>query len=290
MSKKRIWIIAFVILATILGASYLVYDLYFRLPVDVPLEESGSEENEECYFGNFNVLILGLDGRKGINDRSDTIILASLDEKNKKAQLLSIPRDTRVKVKGAWDKINAAYAYGGLDLTTETLTKFLNVEIDRYVIINFNSLVRLVDMVDGIDLNVPVRMYKPLEGIDLQPGQQHLEGKQVLAYSRFRDTKAGDIDRARRQQEVIQLLAEKVVQGKNITHLPEMFNNAKENVDTDLTIREMGALVRLAPAIIDNGVATKVFPGENKKIDGIWYWEPDLSNMVEVLSITSQKE
>lgn len=273
-------------------------DQYFRLPNN---RNNGDLNNSErpnitannaannYNFGNFNILILGLDGRKGLNDRTDTIILASLNEEEKKAQLLSIPRDCKVKIKGKWDKINAAYVYGGLDLTKTTVTNLLGVDIDRYVIINFNGLIKLVDIIGGIDVNVPVRMYKPLEGIDLQPGLQHLNGKQVLAYARFRGTKNGDIDRVRRQQEVIQLLSEKITEGNNLTKFLDIIESARKEVETDLTVKEIGALARLASPVLENEIATKVLPGNNQKIDEIWYWEPDLSNLSEIVAI-SKKE
>jgi LCP family protein required for cell wall assembly len=272
----------------VLGFAYLAFDRYFRLPFDnepvAPIADE-QEKPKESEFGKFNILIVGLDGRQGVNDRADTIILASLDGENTKAQLLSIPRDTRVKIKGAWDKINAAYAYGGIELTSETVSDFLDVKIDRYVVVNFNSLVKLVDEVGGIEVDVPVRMYVPLEGIDLQAGKQHLDGEQVLAYSRFRGTMEGDIGRVKRQQQVITLLIEEMLRVQNFTQISQMIPIYKEDVDTDLTIKEMIALARIAPEIMENGIETQVLPGENKKIEGLWFWEPDMSALDEILSI-----
>lgn len=271
----------------VLCLAYLAYDIYFRLPTGKTppggVQQAGPEEKSD--FGKFNVLILGLDGRQGVNDRADTIILASLDGEAKEAQLLSIPRDTRVKIKGGWDKINAAYAYGGVDLAKETVAEFLDVNIDRYVVVDFNSLVKLVDELGGIEIDVPVRMYVPLEGIDLQPGKQHLDGEQVLAYARFRGTSEGDIGRAKRQQEVIMLLADKILRAENIGRIPQIIPIFKEDVRTDLTVKEMIALARLAPDVMEKGINTQVLPGQNKKIDGLWYWEPDLSSLAELPAI-----
>ena len=284
MSKfklKKIALAAAIVLCT----AYLVYDNYFQLPVKNPPPPSGGQAEKRADFDKFNVLILGIDGRAGINDRADTIILASVDGEAGQVQILSIPRDTRVKIKGGWDKINAAYAYGGVDLTRETLTEFLNVGIDRYVIVDFNTLVKLVDEVGGIEVDVPVRMYVPLEGIDLEPGKQHLDGEQVLAYSRFRGTMEGDIGRIKRQQQVIQLLAEKVLSPQNLTRLPQLVTDFKDEVKTDLTVREMVALARLAPEALENGINAQVLPGKNKKIDGIWYWEPDIEALAHLLTI-----
>jgi LCP family protein required for cell wall assembly len=287
LNLKKIYFTTLIVII-VLGFSYLAFDRYFRLPFDnepvAPIADE-QEEPKESEFGKFNILIVGLDGRQGVNDRADTIILASLDGENTKAQLLSIPRDTRVKIKGAWDKVNAAYAYGGIELTNETVSDFLDVKIDRYVVVNFNSLVKLVDEVGGIEVDVPVRMYVPLEGIDLQAGKQHLDGEQVLAYSRFRGTMEGDIGRVKRQQQVITLLVEEILRVQNFTQISQMIPIYKEDVDTDLTIKEMIALARIAPEIMENGIETQVLPGENKKIEGLWFWEPDMSALDEILSI-----
>lgn len=291
MANQKIrdnWRLNLLIIVALIATIYLAYDYYFRLPL-LPHEEQGggdtvgqnnaTDPEEEDQFRDFNILVLGLDGREGLNDRTDTIILASLDGENKKARLLSIPRDTRVKIKGGWDKINAAYVYGGVELTKKTISDFLDIKIDRYVIINFNGLIKMVNEVGGITVNVPVRMYKPLEGIDLQPGLQDLDGEQVLAYARFRGTSGGDIDRARRQQQVLKLLAEKVLSTYNPNRLASLFEIAKNEMETDLSMKEMIALARLAGPVMENGLVTEVLPGTNKLIDEIWYWEADLSQL-----------
>ena len=283
-TKTKKWPLNLLILLVLLMGAYLAYDYYFRLPLlpkafQANEQTDPDQEDQAKDFRKFNILVLGLDGREGLNDRTDTIILASLDGENEIAQLLSIPRDTRVKIKGGWDKINAAYAYGGLKLTKQTVADFLEVDIDRYVIINFNGLIKMVDAVGGIEVKVPVRMHKPLEGIDLQPGLQHLNGKQVLAYSRFRGTKNGDIDRAHRQQEVLQILAAKVLKTYNPTRIAGLIEIARKEMKTDLTTKEMVALARLTAPVLENGLITEVLPGSNKMIDDIWYWEPDLSKL-----------
>ena len=284
LKAKTKWLIAVFALAVLLG--YRAYDTYFSLTF-APGKTAATEAGQEAKpaFLKFNVLILGVDGREGLNPRSDTIILASLDGETKTASLLSIPRDTRVKIKGSWDKINAAYAYGGADLAKKTVSAFLGVTIDRYAVLNFESLIELVDLAGGIEVDVPVRMYVPDEGIDLKPGKQHQNGEQVLAYARFRGTKNGDIDRAARQQEVIKLLAQKLLDSGNIMKIPELLNAVKDNLETDLTVKEMIALTRLAPDVLEKGLASKVLPGRNKKIDGLWYWEPELQGLDDIFAL-----
>jgi len=281
------------VLAVILCLCYVTYDFYFRLPAHKAPAKTAEQKDGKSLpagFDHFNVLVLGIDGRENLNDRADTIILASVDGKADTAQLLSIPRDTRVKVKGSWNKINAAYAFGGAELTIKTVSEFLGVGIDRYVVVDFQSLVNLVDEVGGIEVDVPVRMYVPLEGIDLQPGFQKLDGPQVLAYSRFRGTSEGDIGRVKRQQEVITLLTRKIMSPANISKLPHLISVFREDVQTDLSVKEMVALARIAPDALDNGLSTLVLPGRNKKIDEIWYWEPDISALAKLLKVQKPPE
>jgi anionic cell wall polymer biosynthesis LytR-Cps2A-Psr (LCP) family protein len=135
-------------------------------------EQAEKEFANAGVFGEYNVLLLGIDSRteRGLEAeitaksyRTDTMILATLDIKNKKAKLISIPRDTKVKVKGNYNKINAAFVYGGIELAKETVENFAGVRIDRTMVVDFQSLVKFVDLLGGIEIDVPVRMYRPTE-------------------------------------------------------------------------------------------------------------------------------
>lgn len=294
MKKKKLIypVVTFVILG--LFASWL-YNSYFTLdpnPQGDPAEEQANLEEEEKneiakQLGEYTVLLLGVDSPKSFKTRTDTIMLATVDTKTRKARLVSIPRDTRVKIKGAWDKVNAAYVYGGIDLAKETVEDFLGVKVDRYVIVNFNSLTQIVDAVGGIEVDVPFRMLNRLENIDLQPGLQTLDGADALAYSRFRDTKSDDIDRAKRQQEVIEILAKKIFGLEGLKNLPELVKLMQENVETDVPVKEIFALAKLATDIIDNEIVSVVVPGKNERIDGLWYWSPDLAKLEQQLRVSN---
>ena len=243
-------------------------------------------------FGQYNVLLLGIDSRvpRGLEAeiaanryRTDTIILATLDIKEKKAKLISIPRDTRVKINGRYDRINAAFVYGGVEMAKETVETFAGVPIDRTVVVDFTSLTKIVDTIGGIEIDVPVRMYRPTEDIDLQPGLQRLNGYDALAYSRFRGTSGGDIDRAGRQQEVINALIGEIISVKGITMIPSLYRTMEENMVTDIPLREFVTLGKLAPAVMRNGLETMVVPGQNKIIDEMWFWIADQDKFIEML-------
>lgn len=287
--KKLIYTV--VIFAVLGFFSSWLYNSYFTLdpnPQRDPEEEQAMLEEQEKneiakQLGEYTVLLLGVDSPLSFKTRTDTIMLATIDTETRKARLISIPRDTRVKIKGAWDKINAAFVYGGVDLAKETVEDFLGVQVDRYVIVNFNSLTQLVDAVGGIEVDVPVRMLYRAENIDLQPGLQVLNGEDALAYSRYRYTEEGDIGRAKRQQEVIQILAKKIFSVEGLKNLPELVKLMQENVETDVPVREIFALAKLAPDILNNEIASIVVPGKNERIDGLWYWSPDLAKLEQQL-------
>jgi len=298
LKNKKLIYTGIIFLALAIFASWL-YNSYFTLdtnpqqaqnPGQGETDPDEQEKNEIAkQLGEYTVLLLGVDTPKGFKTRTDTIMLATVDTKTRKARLVSIPRDTRVKIKGAWDKVNAAYVYGGIDLAKETVEDFLGVKVDRYVVVNFNSLTKIVDAVGGIEVDVPVRMKYLAENIDLYPGKQILNGADALAYSRYRYTDEGDIGRAKRQQEVIEILAKKIFSVEGLKNLPELVKLMQENVETDVPVREIFALAKLAPDIIENKIVSVVVPGKNEKIDGLWYWSPDLAKLEQQLRASTDE-
>ena len=270
-----------------------------RLTSALPsIQEEGREFANTAVLGEYNVLLLGIDSRteRGLAEeiasqsyRTDTMILASLDVRTKTARLISIPRDTRVKINDRYNKINAAFVYGGVDLAKEVVEDFVGVEIDRTVIVDFTSLVKIVDILGGVEIDVPVRMYRPTEDIDLKPGLQVLNGHDALAYSRFRGTANGDIDRAARQQEVIQALIKQIVSVRGVASIPSLYRTMEENLVTDIPLTEFVALGKLAAPVMRNGIQTMVVPGRNANIDGISFWEADKEAFLEMLHPPKEK-
>lgn len=171
-----------------------------------------------------NWLLVGSDSRQGLSDkdierlgtgevsgqgRTDTIMLLHIPRSGK-AQLISIPRDSYVDIPGnGKDKINAAFAYGGPKLLTQTVEQTTGLHVDHYAEIGMGGLAALVDVVDGVDICVKEPMQDPKANLDIQAGCQTMDGPAALGYVRTRDSANGDLDRVQRQREFFTALMKK---------------------------------------------------------------------------------
>ena len=234
--------------------------------------------------GKKNIVVMGCDIRKDDVGRSDTLFVVMLDKNNKNASLLSIPRDTRVKIKDhGWDKVNAAFAYGGQDLTRDTVQEFLGIKLHNYVVVDFQGFKDLVDVIGGVDINVEKRMYyyDPYANfeIDLRPGMQHMDGKTAMQYVRCRE-EAGDIGRIRRQQKFIMALYKQIVSKNIIAKMPGVSKQIMSMIKTDLSLKEMVELGKVMHGMMEkDGLKMAMVPGEPEYIDGISYWIPDIPRL-----------
>jgi len=294
---RRIFILVVIVLILFGGLAYAGYRLsvaFVFSPKDsggkgVGLFQSRPEER------TMNILMFGTDEREKEQARSDTIILAVLDLKRQTANLLSIPRDTRVEIPGEAkeNKINFAHAKGGPQLAAKTVENFLGMPVDGYVETNFEGFQEIIDTLGGVTINVEQRMYKPSESINLKPGLQRLDGKDALAYVRWRGDALADIGRVKRQQKFFLAVADEVLQVNNIWKLPDLVGEFRANVKTDLTLKEMlrvaGALKNMDRA----NIHTFTVPGDPEYVDDISYWIPrevELEQMVEQIKSPGNSE
>ena len=239
------------------------------------------------------VMIMGVDERADDVGRSDTLMIATLDPDKNQAALLSVPRDTRVKIKGhGFDKINAAYAYGGRKLTQETIESLLNTHIDHYIKINVHGFTKIIEALGGIDIDVEKRMYyeDPWDDdgglyIDLQPGMQHMDGKTAITYVRYRDEE-GDIGRIKRQQNFMKAVMDKLVSPTIIPKLPAIVSAVSDSVETDMSVSEILSFLGTLQDAKDNGLKSEMLPGKPVYIEGISYWVPDISKTRQILANT----
>ncbi len=232
------------------------------------------------------ILLLGLDYRDweagSKYSRSDTMILLTLDPLTKTAGMLSIPRDLWVAIPGfKHGKINTAYylgdAYklpgGGPGQAVKTVEQFLGVPINFYAQIDFGAFVRFIDEIGGVKINVPEPITIDLLGSGaatkktLKPGVQVLPGEWALAYARARHTEGGDFDRARRQQQVILAIRDRIL---SLNMLPVLIQKAdvlykelSSGVHTNLTLDQAIRLAVLASQVPEGNIKRGIIGKES---------------------------
>lgn len=231
------------------------------------------------------VLVLGLDGEANLakdrgETRSDVMMLLSIDPKNKKAAIISIPRDTRAYIPGhSYDKIAHANVYGGPDLAMDAVERLLDVSVHYYVRLDFRAFKRIVDILGGIEVDVPQRMYyrDPYQDlvIDLKPGRQVLNGERALEFVRYRHYPNGDLGRIEAQHVFIQALITKMLSLKGVLKLPSIAMELARYVDTNIPAGEVLRMVRLAAGLGSEDVRMATLPGTPYYSDGVSYFRAD---------------
>lgn len=243
-----------------------------------------------------NILILGIDNSghphignftpsEALSGNSDTMLLVRLDPDQRQVNVLSIPRDTQVQISGVGlDKINDANVQGGVALAESTVSKLLSgIRIDRYVRIDTEELVHLVDAIGGLEVNVPKAMdyvdHTQKLTIHFAPGVQKLNGQHLQEYVRYRHDELGDIGRVQRQQEVIKALLQTLLQPQMLPKLPAVLQVVRQNTDTDFSLEEMLATYRTLTTVPRSRMNLVMLPGRfsgaNEFPLSYWIANPD---------------
>ncbi len=259
-----------------LWASGLMDDyLYEAGLIDFP-------EKPDAFKGRINVLVMGMDSRHGEAARADTIMLCSVDTEKNIMSILSIPRDTRVRIPGhGWEKINSATVYGGPGMAMKLVSDLLGIRVTSYVATDYDGFKSIIDTLGGVTVDIKERMYHhdPEDGgiytIDLMPGVQRLDGYKALQYVRYRDYALGDIGRAEQQQQFLSALSKEVLQPSTVIRLPSLIAGAYRAVETNLSLLEMKKLAVAAGKMTGASLLTQTLPGQFLEYDGVSYWEPD---------------
>nr|WP_235886356.1 LCP family protein [Paenibacillus cymbidii] len=291
MRKKIMWISLSVLLAVFGFGGYYAYSIYNSIshfqkkpgeslfpsftPQLTGMSSTETPAPPPKWEGKerVNVLLMGGDSRglaKNEVPRSDTLMVASIDPSTKKATLMSILRDTYVKIPGhGEDRINAAITMGGPDLAMRTVSNLLGIPIQYYVYTDFKGFIALVDAVGGIDIDVEKDMkYSDSEDdhiydIDLKKGLQHLNGNTALQYVRFRHDATSDFTRTERQRKFLAAVADKLQSTTSLLKLPKILQSIDPYVETNLSVMDMLKLGSLAMDAKTSGMASAQIPPTN---------------------------
>lgn len=211
---------------------------------------------------------------------SDTMMLLSINLSANSVAVISIPRDTRIETpEYGVRKINSSNVLGGPQLAVAMAEQVTGVRPDYYIETNLEAFRKCVDILGGVDLDVEKNMhYNDNWGnlhINLKKGFQHLDGEKAMQYVRFRHDKMGDIWRVERQQKFIKAIAMKALSPMNLPRLPRIVAAVKENVDTDMNVKDLLTLAMLPKKVDLQKVKSAILPGVPQRIGGASYWIAD---------------
>ncbi|WP_414042248.1 LCP family glycopolymer transferase [Macrococcus animalis] len=296
------WIVL-LCLIVLIGIGWYVSDAYFKVRdtannIQHKIEgrdksdlrkASVNIQNEDA----ISVALFGVDAdatrlSAGDKGRSDSIILLSINPKENKTVMVSIPRDTYSEIVGnnTHEKIAHAYAYGGAKMAVQSVEKLMNVPIDYYATVNMDGMHEMIDEVGGIDVKSNATF--SANGFDFVKGETvHLDGDKALAFVRARkgDGAGGDFGRQERQQIAIQGLAHKVINVQSVTKLDSILKNVEGNVITDMSFDDLKGLGLSYRGALDN-VKKHQLQGEGTIMeDSLWYFLPNEDQKLEVRNI-----
>ena len=262
-----------------------------------------TEETQERLSGYRNIALLGIDSRAddyGLGNRSDCIIIASLNQETKDIKLISVYRDTYMQVeergKAVLDKVTHAYSYGGAQNALKALNTNLDLNITEYVTVNFDAVIAAVDAMNGVTIDIDsselnyINKYidstSSSSGVKSShittTGKQTLDGVQAVAYSRIRYTAGGDYKRTERMRTVIEAMLSKA-KTLSLGQLNKLVDTILPRVSTNITATE---ILALAPSIASLNITESMgWPYETKGITlDRWYGVPvTLESNVEKL-------
>ena len=283
MLKKLLKVLLSIILILMLGVVGYSAKVYFDVKntakdmhetIDRPKSEKRNKAVNIDGGEAFSVLLLGLDtGDLGRDEqgRSDSMMIATVSPKTNKTTITSLPRDTRAEIvgHGTTDKINHAYAFGGVPMAMDTVENLLDIPVDHYVSINMKGLKELVDAVGGIDVNNTLDFSQ--DGTHFPVGNVHLTGETALSFSRMRyEDPNGDYGRQGRQRQIIEGVIKKALSIKSVTNYKNILDALADNMKTDLNwddMMDIQSKYRSAFGVIEEGN----LQGDGQMIDGVSY-------------------
>ncbi|HEM5961105.1 TPA: LCP family protein [Streptococcus suis] len=251
------------------------------------------------------ILLMGVDmdqatrGGDWEGGRSDSMILVTVNPKTKETNMMSLTRDIMVEIaeangesSGTVEKLNHSYSYGQAPMAIATIEKMMDINIDRYIEINMDGLVELVDAVGGIEVNntlgfpISISEHEPAYTSIVQPGKQLVNGDQALVYARMRyDDPEGDIGRQRRQREVIMAIIKKLLQLDGLTQYKKILTAISNNMRTNIEISPATIPSLLGYKDSVSKLNSYQLRGVDQMVDETYYQLPTSEHLLEMQNI-----
>lgn len=302
----KVFFASFILITSLLSVSALGYMLFIDRDIVIgsvlPAEAAKTEELEFYESNTFdyssevgksaknskrlNVLVVGLEGA-----RTDTIMVASYDMENKKADLLSIPRDTYyprdMYSSPDLKKINSVYAQEGIEGLLPAVQEILGIPLDKYVVVDYEAVIACVDLLGGVEVDVPFHMVytdpydDPPLFIDIPEGVQLLNGEQSLKFLRYRKGYDNqDLGRINAQQQFIKSAIKKALGLK----LPSLIQEAYSYVETNIKVTDLLFMADDIVGFSTDNISLTTMPGTETPLEGLSFYIPDEEEIKTVVN------
>jgi len=294
--KKRIWpwivggigvvLLAVIVYGVMIYMNFTKTAKNMHEPIDREVSEMRVEPIDFKDKEPFSMLVLGVDAREGDAGRSDTIIVLTVNPDTNSTKMVSIPRDTYTEIIGRDmnDKINHAFAFGGIEMSLATVENFLDIPIDYVMQVNMDSFKDIVDAVGGITVNNALDFNAG--SYTFPKGKVSLDGDKALDFVRMRkQDPRGDFGRQDRQKQVLQGVLREGASVSSLLNYKDIFGAIGNNVRTNMTFDEMVEVqknYRDAAGKVDQLYIEK---GTGETINKIWYY---MMNDAELKSIQDE--
>ena len=237
-----------------------------------------------------NILVLGIDSRRGEPSRSDVIIVLGI--RDEKIIFVSIPRDSQIATKSKGKiKINSTYAHGGIDYNKKIVEELFNIKIDNYLVLNFDAIKNGVDALGGFTVTLPqdIKISDPelKKKFMLKKGTHTLNGIQTLEYLRYRNDGKGDLARVYRQQQFVKDLQESFLKMENIPLIPRAYVAIHNDIKTDMGASDMARYFIQGNKLKDK-FEYHTLKGEGKLIDKVSYYIIDKNSLIEIKKLLAE--
>ena len=290
MSKKKIWItiISILLITGIVYATTIYRNVSTTLetihePEIRKVSELRETEVELVEKEPISVLLLGVDERDADIGRSDTIIVLTANPSLASIKVLSIPRDTYTEIIGLnkMDKLNHAYAFGGIDMALRSVENLLDIPIDYVVQVNMESFLKIVDSVGGVTVENPSAFKE--NGVLFEKGPIHLNGDKALSYVRMRkNDPLGDFGRQERQKQVLLAILKEGASFTSLLNYKDLLDTLADNIRTNMTFNQMMDIQKGYKDALANVESITLTNGSGQRMDDIWYYVPEEEEINEV--------
>ncbi len=286
MKKPKISTVVIAVLAVIFFAVGWYYAALSSAYQNVVEIEPPPAIDQHVSGGAYNVLLAGTDGGDFL---TDTLMLARVDLDNSSIALLSLMRDTRVRLGSHYGKLNAVYGRDGMEGLISCVKELTGAPVHYYALVDLEAFKIIVDELGGVDFEVPQDMYyrDPSQGllIDLKAGMQHLDGEHAMQLVRFRRYVEGDVQRTRVQQQFVKAFIEQKFKAENLLKVPDIFNQLEGELKTNVTLAD---ILDKAPALrlfqVEDAVQIYEMPGVGQYVGQVSYFlheEEELYDLCE---------